>query len=133
MAGRGPAPSTDAVRRNIRPTAGVPADPVPVPPLTGNHLPATVAWYETWTKSPQARYFLSTDWQRLAMLAPLVDEYFTEPSVKVMAELRQHEASLGATVTDRLRLNMQLDAEPAAASKPRSSRDRNLTVVPPAS
>jgi hypothetical protein len=106
---------------------------VPAPKLGGTPLPATMSWYETWTKSPQARYFLATDWQRLAMLAPLVDEYFTDPSVKVMAELRQHEASLGATVTDRLRLNMQLDAEPAAAAKPRSSRDRNLTVVPPAS
>ena len=124
MAVRGPAPKPDAIRRNIRPTAGAPAAPVPAPPLEGDWPPAVHRWYATWASSPQARYFVATDWQRLTMLAPLVAQYLVVPKVTIMAELGKQETMLGATVSDRLRLNMQLDpvatsAAPASKPKPR--------------
>jgi hypothetical protein len=82
-----------------------PNDVRPVPPDPSRFRPETIAWWQTWAHSPQAHYFGVTEWQRLTMLLPLVEQYFLEPSVKVMAELRIHEAALGALPADRLRLN----------------------------
>jgi hypothetical protein len=40
------------------------------------------------------------------MLAPLVEQYFKRPGHFVLAEIRQSESLLGATITDRMRLKM---------------------------
>lgn len=125
MAGMGPAPSPNRRRANADTFA---ADKITVtadgrtrgPALTGNYGPETIAWYATWRKSAQARTFTPTDWQRLVMIAPLVDMFFANPDVKLMTEIRQNEALLGATPLDRLRarIAVQPKDEPAKASKP---------------
>lgn len=53
--------------------------------------------------------FTVTDWQRLAMLAELVEAFFSSPSAALMAEIRLNEERLGATPTDRLRLGYRTD------------------------
>ena len=70
-------------------------------------------WWETWRRSPLAETFLDTDWQRLAMLAPLVASYYARPHYTKLAEIRQNESLLGATHVDRLKARIKVE-EPAA-------------------
>jgi hypothetical protein len=142
MAGIGPAPKDPSQRRrrNVDPIAGavLPADGPDgaTPELPGDHAARTLAWYETWRTSPQASTFLATDWQRLHMLAELVDLYWIEPKKETLSEIRLNEASLGATASDRARLRWSVgDPEPseprkrAAGSAASSRRDRILTGI----
>jgi hypothetical protein len=116
-------------------------------PATARELPAantyserTRRWWATWASSPQASKFHETDWQRLEMLAPLVDLYFGNPDRQLMAEIRQNEAKLGATPEDRERLRWKIE-EPQvpSADEParKSSRARKdplsdaRLIVPP--
>lgn len=85
----------------------------PLLPGAEGYSARTLAWYETWATSPQASQFVATDWQRLHMLAPLVEAYFRNPTKDLMAEIRQNESKLGATSEDRQRLRMKID--PTAA------------------
>ncbi|MFD0570149.1 hypothetical protein ACFQ0T_14110 [Kitasatospora gansuensis] len=82
----------------------------PAPDLPGGHDydSRTLAWYNTWKSSPQAATFLATDWQRLAMLAELVEQYWEEPKKDLLGEIRLNEASLGGTAADRMRLRWSL-------------------------
>lgn len=81
-------------------------------------------WYSGWQRAPQAQLFTSTDWARLAMLAPLVERYYEDPKVQTMAEIRMNEERLGATHTDRMRARMTVrPADEAADVVP-------LTAVP---
>lgn len=114
--GRGPAPAENKRRRNRDQYEGekvtVPADAdvdAPKLPNAKKYLPATREWYATWCRSPQAATFTATDWQRLHMLAPIVDAYWQEPSTKLFAEIRQNESLLGATHADRLRARITVD------------------------
>jgi hypothetical protein len=75
-------------------------------PFKRKYLAATRKWYLTWARSPQATLFTGTDWERLKMLAPLVDMYHREPRVGLATELRLQESLLGATVTDRRRMRL---------------------------
>ncbi|MFG3048128.1 hypothetical protein ACGFZR_24750 [Streptomyces sp. NPDC048241] len=114
MAGNGPPPSGNARRRNADPVAGtvLPAEGYtgPSPDLPGGHDydTRTLGWYETWRKSPQAATFLATDWQRLHMLAELVEKYWKEPSKELLSEIRLTEAAMGGTPADRMRLRWSL-------------------------
>jgi hypothetical protein len=63
--------------------------------------------------------FTATDWQRLHMLAPLVEQYFAEPKQALLAEIRLNEQLLGATVVDRQRARMRITAEPSSAGATR--------------
>lgn len=150
MAGVGPPPKDDEKRQ--RTNAGPESveldrdarvDDAPELPGADGYLPATVSWYQEWCESAQAAQFLNTDWQRLHMIAPLVDSYFRNPVPRVMAEIRLNEAKLGATADDRLRLRWRLrradqEAESAerqgaaAGGERRSSRegpDPRLSVL----
>lgn len=75
-------------------------------------------WWETWRRSPLAETFLDTDWQRLAMLAPMVASYYMRPHYTKLAEIRQNESLLGATHVDRLRARIKVDLAPPAATPP---------------
>jgi|SRR5690606_23459464 len=75
---------------------------------TGWH-PAVVRWYETWRRSPQAQAFEETDWSRLGLLAPLVENYVKRPSAAALSEIRMNEERLGATVVDRIRARMSIE------------------------
>lgn len=71
--------------------------------------PETVAWFDTWRRSPQAAVFETTDWLRLATLAPIVDAYWRRPSAAALSEIRMNEERLGATVVDRLRARLRVE------------------------
>jgi hypothetical protein len=110
----------------------------PVLPRARKYLPATRAWYTTWSRSPQASQFTTTDWLRLHMLAELVDAYFREPSARVLAEIRLNEAKLGATAEDRLRLRWRMaenigaeerGEKAAGGTKKRRKSDPRLKLV----
>lgn len=123
MAGNGPAPAPQRRRQNKDTYADVQATVTPDaklrgPDLGGTWSPNTVAWYETWRRSPQAALFLATDWGRLQMMAPLVESYFGWPNDKKLAEIRQNESLLGATHVDRLRARIKVELEPAETVTP---------------
>lgn len=147
MAGRGPAPK-DPARRARRHR-----DPVPTtllrheavrPPRWPKARPdgrawpaATVAWWRTWVRSPQAEHFGSTDWSFLLDTA-LVHARFVEGDLDRAGELRLRVAKFGATMEDRARLRMQFAAaDEADARRPPAAdtaRERygDLRVLPPA-
>jgi len=135
MAGIGPAPKDPAQRRrrNADPAATVlpstgPPGPTPVLPGGHDYDSRTLAWYDTWRTSPQAATFLATDWQRLHMLAQLVELYWASPGKELLSEIRLNEASLGATAADRARLRWTV-AEPAApAPRKRAAASRAATT-----
>jgi hypothetical protein len=116
MAGRGPAPKDQHQRE--RDTKRRQSDSVSVvddgqrrgPDLGGDYTPAVHEWYETWRTSPQAALFEATDWQRLRMLAPLVQSYMTVPSTAALAEIRLNEERLGATYVDRQRAKIRIES-----------------------
>ncbi|OKI22215.1 hypothetical protein [Streptomyces sp. CB03911] len=116
MSGNGPPPNPNHRRANKDAVAGtvLPADGYsgPAPDLPGGHDydTRTLSWYDTWKRSPQAATFLATDWQRLHMLAQLVEQYWQEPKKELLSEIRLNEASLGGTAADRLRLRWSLGA-----------------------
>jgi hypothetical protein len=105
------------------------------PPLPGNHFAETVKWYETWRHSPQAELFIETDWLRLHLLAQLVDALYDDDTAmakrgSIMAEIRNNEKLLGATVADRGSLYLSVRAPavqdttratPGASSRRRTS------------
>lgn len=49
---------------------------------------------------------MPTDWERLQMLAPLVEAYWESADKNLLAEIRLNEERLGATVRDRQSLRM---------------------------
>lgn len=114
MGGTGPVPSASRRRKNsdpVQPTV-LPADGYsgPSPDLPGGHDydTRTLSWYETWRSSPQAATFLATDWQRLHMLAQLVELYWAKPSKDLLSEIRLNESAIGGTAADRMRLRWSL-------------------------
>lgn len=125
---RGPLPKSNAVRRNSRSAKSrMEAPAAEAPELVGEWRDETWAWWRAWVASPQAENFASTDWQRLVMLAPLVDAYFASPTPQMMAEIRQNESKLGATAMDRERLGWTIDAPPepvAEGAEAKGSRSR---------
>lgn len=77
-------------------------------PAASTYSRFTRAWYRTWCESPQAQAFVTTDWQRLHMLALLVETYFTEPRQALLSEIRLNESLLSATHVDRLRARITI-------------------------
>lgn len=130
MAGRGPPPKDPEKRQRRNKAPDVEELPavhaVTAPPLPNRskYLAGTRHWYDTWASSPQAAGFGVTDWQRLHMLAALVDAYWREPSKELMGEIRLNESKLGATVEDRFRVRWRLPGSaPAAEDKPEPARE----------
>jgi hypothetical protein len=145
MPGNGPLPkdssqrrrrNADAVATTVLPADG-PDGPTPDLPGGDHYDGRTLVWYETWRASPQAATFLPTDWQRLHMLAELVQQYWEEPRKDLLSEIRLNEAALGGTAADRVRLRWSVsepEGEPMARRPARSRgagsrRDRVLKVV----
>lgn len=88
------------------------------PDLPAGYDPAVVEWFETWRTSPQAVVFEATDWQRLLMLAPIVQAYMRRPSAAALGEIRMNEERLGATVVDRMRARMRVERDDDGAEAP---------------
>lgn len=121
----GPPPAAQRRRRNADVYADVQATiPQAMPTMRGPTLAKATAdesvtwtprikalvgvWWDTWRLSPLTETFLDTDWQRLAMLAPLVASYYARPHHLTLAEIRQNESLLGATHADRLRARIKV-------------------------
>ncbi|MFF4529242.1 hypothetical protein ACFY1P_08205 [Streptomyces sp. NPDC001407] len=97
------------MRRNKRAEIELTGQRVKAPVLRNGdrYSQETLDWWMTWINSPQAEAFLATDWERLQMLAVLVNDYYLKPTVGKMAEIRQNETLLGATVLDRKKTLMK--------------------------
>jgi hypothetical protein len=124
MPGMGPPPAENKRRANedtfAEAAVAVPVDvqvDAPELPDFERYSTATLRWYNTWCKAPQAATFAVTDWQRLHMLAPLVEEYFAKPSTKLMAEIRISESLLGATHVDRMRGRIKMEKPRAVGGR----------------
>lgn len=100
---------------------------VPELPHADQYMPETLEWWDTWVKSPQSKVFIGTDWQRLLMLAPMVDAYYRSailegnPKVARLDAIRQNECYFGATHHDRLRMRMSVtrpDGSKIVSQKP---------------
>ena len=119
MAGRGPAPKpADQRRHRIKDqvaTTHLVDDGAKRGPelhiLTGRkNWPAMVTkWFDVWRTSPQSKQFIDTDWQRLGMVAYLLEQYLADPKSTILSEIRLNEERLGATVVDRQRARMVID------------------------
>ncbi|MGW6913721.1 phage terminase small subunit [Kitasatospora sp. NPDC054939] len=135
MAGVGPVPKDPSQRRrrNADPAAGAvlpaagPDGPTPALPGGHDYDSRTLEWYETWRSSPQAATFLATDWQRLHMLAQLVEQYWTEPKKELLSEIRLNEAALGGTAADRARLRWTVAEPDGPAARKRAPSSRAAT------
>lgn len=76
----------------------------------GEWHPRTLAWWQTWRTSPQARTFLPTDWEALAEAA-LLHTRMWNGEVSVAPELRLRVAKHGATLEDRQKLKLSIDPD----------------------
>jgi hypothetical protein len=133
--GRAPSPQlsrpNDQARREAASTK-VAADGV----LRGPELPdgewheRTLAWWQTWRRSPQAQAFAETDWDVLAETA-LLHTRMWNGQVSIAPELRLRVAKFGATVEDRLRLKMliQSDIDEVKTAKPVMATDRRRRLL----
>lgn len=111
MGSRGPVPKENAVRRNTIDLSHLEGDEEVPEKLRklfkrDSYSVFTQRWWDTWVASDQAKSFKATDWLRLQMLAMLVEAYVRRPGHNALAEIRQNESLLGATVMDRMRLRM---------------------------
>jgi hypothetical protein len=136
MAGRGPAPKDPDKRRRRN------ADVIPTTVLEddgeacGPGLPGgiewpvvTLAWWETWRRSPQAKLFTQTDWDFLTDTA-LLHARFWAGDEKVAGELRLRVAKFGATPEDRARLRLQIgEPEKSESAEKRESRYSHLRLA----
>jgi hypothetical protein len=114
MPGFGPAPKEQKRRRNADTYSDVQVNIVNDgdlvgPALEGTWSPETRSWWDIWRRSPQAKTFLTTDWVRLRDIARLREVFANKPTALMFAEIRQNEALLGATYTDRLRARMKVE------------------------
>lgn len=146
MAGTGPAPkgqrsrARDTARRDQEMTTIVsdgelvgpelPSDAIPEP-----WHPRTVAWWNTWRRSAQARTFTDTDWDFLVDTALMHHTMWLKGKWEFASELRLRAAKFGATPEDRARLKLKVDT-PEQHAKPESdtpadtsSRRRNMRIV----
>lgn len=126
MPGRGPAPkpADQRRRRNADTVSGatvVDDGEIVGPTLeeqTGRETwsAETLGWWATWRSSAQSKLFLGTDWQRLGMLAYLVEAFYKRPSKATFEEIRLNEERLGATVVDRQRARITVERPDAVPS-----------------
>lgn len=111
----GPPPAENRRRRNADTYADVKAVVVDDGEIVGPGLegpdwsPAARAYWDTWRRSPMAKCFLQTDWMRLRMVLPLVEDYLKKPTAMKLAEIRANESLLGATHADRLRARIKVE------------------------
>ncbi len=134
MAGKGPRPKNNSVRRNAATDSGLrvyTAPPVVQPelpplfatnPQTGRRRrvawpAATKKWWATWGDEPMSADFTATDWDFLLDTALLHAKVWGEGDLKLLAELRLRVAKMGATAEDRARLRITYAAADEADEK----------------
>ena len=154
MAGRGRAPSGKRARERdekrdaaavvtVEPTDDLHGPELPPPPVfilgAGENVDfvrewpaATLRWWESFRRSPQAALLLATDWDFLADTAVL-HGYFWYGDTRHAAELRLRVAKFGATIEDRMRLRIQAaplkSDQPAPPAKVAPPVDRDAVIL----
>lgn len=136
MAGRGSPPSGS--RSRLRDQRLLEAGMVIVHAdgeLRGPELPetfdwpaATITWWSTWRKSPQAKTFTDTDWSFLLDTAVLHAEFWMGDRT-LASELRLRAAKFGATPEDRARLKIEVGEPPVVVPKGRPARARRERLL----
>jgi hypothetical protein len=139
MPGRGPAPKAERSRPND--TARRKSEFTKVADdgqVRGPDLPdytwheRTVAWYETWRRSPMAATFIAADWDFLIDTAMLHTEMWNG-SPGLAAEIRLRVGKLAGTPEDRLRLRLEVETEskqvPRTQGMSADRRERLLSIV----
>lgn len=140
MAGRGPAPkdtrsrARDQHRREAEVTVVKSDGELHGPDLPDTHEwpAATLDWWSTWRRSPQASTFTDTDWSFLLDTAVLHAEFWLGDR-SLAGELRLRAAKFGATPEDRARLKIAVgDPKPAERPKrlqPKGAKARRERVL----
>lgn len=148
MAGMGPPPkdgdrlgrSKSELDEPLLTFAGASSAPPKLPKYREYHY-RTKRWWDAWCDCPQAASFTQTDWNRLLMLAPLVEAYnrmtdvdaLTElnPSnaIKILAEIRQNESLLGATHLDRLRGRIKIERDKNAGAENEDDPPEGVAIL----
>src|SRR5690606_24283927 len=131
MAGRGPAPKPAHLRQRRNKKAGaatLPPEPdesrkpptLPNPDKRKWHRLTRQWWKRVW-QSPMAQEYLPTDFDGLARLALLVDDFHKATNAKdrkeLIQEIRLQEARFGLSPVDRARLHWEVDRGEEAARK----------------
>jgi hypothetical protein len=92
--------------------------------------PLTRSWWKDIWESPMAPEFDSSDVHGLYLLAVLVDQFWSEPSQALAAEIRLQRQCFGLTPIDRRRLQWEIDRGDEAEKK--TQQRRNATKPAPA-
>jgi hypothetical protein len=135
VAGRGFAPKTERSRpRDSKRRAAEQTHVTNDKRLRGPALPRTgavddwhertVAWWESWRRSPQAQIMVTTDWEFLLDTALLHHTMWTDGKTELAAELRLRVAKFGATLEDRLRLKLTIDPPESATKAPAAGKQQ---------
>lgn len=123
MAGRGPARTGKAVRRNKEPEKtliksdgkkrGFPLPEGAITDKEGDPVdwhPMTERWWEAWRESPQAAHMLSEpDWYALLDTALIHHNMWENGRWEFASEVRLRVAKFGATPEDRMRLRQEIE------------------------
>ena len=139
MPGRGPAPKDPAARRrrNLQPAPtvlttadeGVRGPALPDDAIDEPWHPRTLAWWDTWRRSPQAQAFTTTDWDFLIDTALMHHTMWSKGRWEFASELRLRAAKFGATPEDRMRLRMQVTPPPAPPEEKPVSPYAHLRIL----
>lgn len=89
-------------------------------------LPLTKRWWDGYRHNDALTAdWEASDWNRLLMLVPLVDQYNRTGSAGLMREIRANEAELLGTVANRIKARFRIDRPPevdrSTSSKARRS------------
>lgn len=150
MAGRGPTPKGDVVRRNkermekVENVGAVYGKPLPEGILPDGEAwhPQTVSWWESLRRFPLLKDEPDLGWQFLIDTALMHHTMWTKGRWEFASELRLRVAKYGATPEDRMRLKVKIetssdraasDARAASAGTVTDIRDRRTRLTSDAS
>ncbi|OLZ74254.1 hypothetical protein AV521_00735 [Streptomyces sp. IMTB 2501] len=111
---RGPAPNSNAVRRNKdhalgeKKLSGQSGEGRELPKALGISTAGAKRFWKTWSSAPQTEDWMETDWAELEIVTKLVDAFYLG-DMKYAGEIRQRVGKWGATTEDRARLRMSFD------------------------
>jgi len=79
--------------------------------------PMTRAWWRDVWRSPMAAEYIRADEHGLFRLAVLVDQFWTQPTSQLAAEIRLQQQAFGLTPIDRRRLEWSIEQAESATTK----------------
>jgi hypothetical protein len=130
MRGRHPKPAHLRQNRTVkagRATIETPEHPeippIPNPDARAWHPLTLESWERAWS-SPMAPEWLPSDVDAMGRLAILWDQYYKDPKVVTLAEIRQQECRFGFSPLDRSRLQWEVNRGDEAHQQ-RQKRLRN--------